>query len=69
MLPAIVPVLETSRLTLLPLTPDDAPVIQRVFPRWEIVQYLAAAVPWPFPDNGAHHYVNNVALAAVAEGS
>ena len=63
------PALETARLVLLPLTPEDAPVIQRVFPHWEIVQYLAAAVPWPFPDDGAHHYVNNVALASVAAGT
>ncbi|MCC3720168.1 GNAT family N-acetyltransferase [Rouxiella badensis] len=69
MQPAAVPVLNTERLILQPLSPEDAPVIQRVFPHWEIVQYLAAAVPWPFPDNGAHNYVNNVALAAVAAGT
>ncbi|EIC85676.1 GNAT family N-acetyltransferase [Serratia sp. M24T3] len=69
MQPAIIPVLETPRLTLLPLTPEDAPVIQRVFPHWEIVKYLANTVPWPFPDHGAHNYVNNVALAAVAQGT
>lgn len=69
MQPAIVPELETSRLILRPLSPEDAPVIQRVFPHWEIVQYLAAATPWPYPDNGADHYVNNVALPAVAAGT
>lgn len=69
MLTVSTPVLETARLVLQPLTPHDAPVIQRLFPHWEIVQYLAATVPWPFPDNGAHHYVNNVALASTAEGT
>lgn len=69
MQPANVPVLETPRLTLMPLSLEDAPVIQRVFPHWEIVQYLAATTPWPYPDHGAHHYVNNVALPAVAAGT
>lgn len=69
MLPSSTPVLDTPRLTLLPLCSEDALVIQRVFPHWEIVQYLAATVPWPFPDNGAHHYVNNVALPSVVAGT
>jgi len=47
------PVLETERLILRPLREDDAPVIQRRFPQWEIVQYLHDEVPWPYPDDGA----------------
>ena len=47
------PVLETERLILRPLRESDAPVIQRRFPRWEIVQYLHDEVPWPYPDDGA----------------
>jgi ribosomal-protein-alanine N-acetyltransferase len=47
------PVLETARLILRPLEARDTPAIQRIFPQWEVVQYLNAEVPWPYPDDGA----------------
>ena len=47
------PILETERLILRPLAERDIPAIQRIFPQWEVVQYLNAAVPWPYPDDGA----------------
>lgn len=62
------PPLETPRLLLKPLASDDAVQIQRVFPRWEIVQYLVSSVPWPYPEGAAQHYVDNVALAASRAG-
>ena len=49
----VTPVLETERLILRPLRESDAPVVQRRFPQWEIVQYLHDEVPWPYPDDGA----------------
>src|SRR5260370_18266621 len=51
------PVLQTPRLILRPLCHMDAPVIQRRFPRWEIVRYLNANVPWPYPPDGAAIHV------------
>jgi ribosomal-protein-alanine N-acetyltransferase len=51
------PVLETRRLTLRPLVPADAPVIQRRFPRWEIARYLNPRVPWPYPDDAAIRFI------------
>lgn len=63
------PPLDTERLLLTPLTSEDAIQIQRIFPRWEIVRYLIASIPWPYPDNGAQHYVENVALPASKEGT
>lgn len=51
------PPLETERLLLKPLAQDDAPAIQRVFPQWEIVRYLNARVPWPYPDDGAEGFI------------
>ncbi len=39
--------LETERLWLKPLTIDDAPAVQQLFPHWEIVKYLANVCPWP----------------------
>ncbi|WGM38203.1 GNAT family N-acetyltransferase [Caulobacter sp. NIBR1757] len=50
------PVLRTPRLVLRPLAPSDAPVVQRRFPRWEIVQHLVR-VPWPYPADGAETFL------------
>jgi RimJ/RimL family protein N-acetyltransferase len=47
------PVLETARLILRPLDERDVPAIQRIFPQWEVVQWLGPAVPWPYPEDGA----------------
>ena len=47
------PVLETPRLILRPIRAGDAPAIQRRFPQWEIVRFLSAHVPWPYPPDGA----------------
>lgn len=47
------PVLETARLILRPLEARDRPAIQRIFPQWEVVRFLLAKVPWPYPDDGA----------------
>lgn len=63
-----IPLLKTARMILKPLTSEDAKQIQSVFPRWEIVRYLVNSVPWPYPDNAAQNYVDNVALAASHEG-
>jgi len=51
------PVLETARLILRPVRLDDAPVIQRIFPHWEVVRYLAAKIPWPYPEGAAEEHV------------
>ena len=51
------PVLQTPRLALRPLAPADAPALQRRFPRWEIVRYLNARVPWPYPEDGAEQFI------------
>ncbi len=51
------PTLETPRLLLKPLAPEDASVLQRRFPHWDIVRYLSARVPWPYPDDGARSYI------------
>ena len=47
------PVLQTERLILRPPRESDTPVVQRRFPQWEIVRYLHAEVPWPYPPDGA----------------
>ncbi|AHC36168.1 MULTISPECIES: GNAT family N-acetyltransferase [unclassified Pseudomonas] len=62
------PTLFTERLILCPLTLDDAEGIQQQFPHWEVVRYLNALVPWPYPANGARTYLEQNALPAMARG-
>lgn len=64
----LIPTLTTDRLILKPLVAEDAQQIQKLYPRWEIVRYMVASVPWPYPENGAENYVNNVALPDMAKG-
>ena len=47
------PALETARLFLHPVELADAPAIQSIFPQWEVVRFINARVPWPYPDDGA----------------
>jgi ribosomal-protein-alanine N-acetyltransferase len=52
-MPEPTPVLQTPRLTLRPIRQSDAPAIQRHFPHWQVVKYLHAHIPWPYPQDGA----------------
>ena len=60
------PELVTPRLLLRPLAQSDAARTQELFPQWEIVRYLTAQVPWPFPLDGAERFYREAALPAVA---
>lgn len=62
------PSLETPRLLLRPLQLADAEQVQPLFARWEIVRYLNAVVPWPYPSDGAHTFYRDVALPGVERG-
>lgn len=64
----MVPHLQTPRLFLRPLELADAEQVQLLFPHWEIVRYLTAAIPWPYPPDGAHTFYRDVALSAMQRG-
>lgn len=61
--------LETKRLVLRPLQLADAERTQRLFPHWEIVQYLNTQIPWPYPADGALTYYRDAALPAMERGA
>jgi RimJ/RimL family protein N-acetyltransferase len=61
------PTIHTERLILRPLALSDAPAIQRHFNNWNIIQHLAAVVPWPYPDDGAETFVR-LQLGKIAAG-
>ena len=60
--------LETKRLILRPLQLDDAEQTDRLFPQWDIVIYLNAAVPWPSPENLSLPRYRDVILPAIERG-
>ncbi|VVM52701.1 hypothetical protein PS684_00007 [Pseudomonas fluorescens] len=62
------PTLYTERLMLRSLQLADAEAVQREFPHWDVVRYLNAAVPWPYPEDAALAYLRDIALPAVAAG-
>ena len=62
------PILETKRLLLRPLELADAEQAQQLFPQWEIVQFMNARVPWPYPEDGVLTYYRDVALPAIERG-
>ncbi|MGA1983162.1 MAG: GNAT family N-acetyltransferase [Acidobacteriaceae bacterium] len=64
----MIPQLETPRLILRPAALADAEQTQRIFPHWEVVRFLAARVPWPYPPDGALTYYRDIALPAIARG-
>lgn len=61
--------LQTDRLLLQPLGLDDVAAIQRVFPQWEIVRWLDQTIPWPYPNDGARFFVEQVVLPAAEAGT
>jgi [ribosomal protein S5]-alanine N-acetyltransferase len=60
--------LETKRLILRPLQLDDAEQTELLFPHWDIVKYLNAAVPWPYPENQVLPRYRDVILPAIERG-
>jgi RimJ/RimL family protein N-acetyltransferase len=62
------PTLQTARLLLLPVSLDDVEQVQRIFPQWEVVKYLNARCPWPFPPDGVLTHWRDEKLPATERG-
>ena len=55
-------------MLLRPLEIADATQIQELFPHWEVVKHLNDRVPWPYPADGAHQFLSDVALPSMERG-
>lgn len=64
--PLTTPALETRRLRLRLARHTDAARIQQLFPHWEILKYMTAAIPWPYPADGAQQYLDRALRQATA---
>src|SRR5207248_2252239 len=51
-----------------PLELADADQVQRIFPHWEVVRFLAG-VQWPYPPDGALAYYRDFAIPAMEQGT
>lgn len=63
------PTLETPRLILRPLVLEDHVWAQKLFPHYEVVKYLNAFVPWPYPADGVYVFYKDVILPAMDAGT
>lgn len=59
--------LTTERLTLRPTQESDAPRIQLLFDNPAVLKYMAAVIPYPYPEDGAITYLREI-LPKVAAG-
>lgn len=53
------PTFLTDRLILRGVTQADIPAYEKYFVDYEIIQHLAAHVPWPYPKNGVEWFLNH----------
>ena len=52
----------TKRLILRAVTEADIPAYEKHFVDYEVIRYLASAVPWPYPADGVESFVKTVIL-------
>lgn len=56
------PVFVTTRLLLKAITIEDIPAYKKHFVDYEVIKFLSAAVPWPYPENGIEDFVTKVII-------
>ncbi len=66
---AAIPELTTPRLILRPLVLADSDAVQRLFPRIEVVRFLASRVPMAYPADGAFTFLRDVVLPGMERGT
>jgi [ribosomal protein S5]-alanine N-acetyltransferase len=59
-----VPTLLTERLALRAVTEADVDAYERHFVDYEIIRYLSACVPWPYPEGGVADFIREEIVPA-----
>lgn len=55
-----IPTLETQRLILREIRESDLAAYKRNFVDYEVIRYLSAVVPWPYPEDGVETFLKSV---------
>lgn len=64
----MIPTFLTERLILKAPVLEDAAAYQKNFNDYEVMKYLTAAIPHPYPDDGAYSFLKNVILPRQGQG-
>ena len=56
------PTFTTDRLILKGLSEIDIPSYHKHFVDYDVIQFLSAQVPWPYPTNGVDQFIKNFIL-------
>lgn len=54
----MIPTFKTERLIIREMTEADLPNYEKYFIDYEVIRYLTASVPWPYPAEGVRDYLN-----------
>ena len=57
---SFMPEFKTERLLLRAVIAEDIPSYTKHFVDYEIIEHLAAAVPWPYPVNGVEGFLEQI---------
>jgi [ribosomal protein S5]-alanine N-acetyltransferase len=55
----LLPTFETKRLIVKEVSREDIPSYQKYFSDYEVIQHLAAHVPWPYPNDGVSQFLES----------
>jgi len=61
------PTFETSRLVLRQVCEADVPAYEKHFIDYEVVRYLSAQIPWPYPEDGIRKFLLEQVLPALGK--
>lgn len=58
----LLPVFQTKRLLLTGIKLEDVASYQKHFVDYDVIRYLSAYVPWPYPENGVADFFTRILL-------
>ncbi|NRA64509.1 MAG: GNAT family N-acetyltransferase [Pseudobacteriovorax sp.] len=67
-MPKNFPTLETKRLTLRDIRESDTDAYQAFFQDYDLVRFLNANIPWPYPDGAALSWIRDHLIAKQGKG-